>query len=67
MNLYRFEVETEQDGVLYVVVAASDEQTAFNIAEIEVEKYFIKLPELKSVTLLEKKAIRKAAGFVIES
>nr|WP_088103374.1 DUF3906 family protein [Halalkalibacter urbisdiaboli] len=65
MILYRFEVETTEKN-LHVVVAAVDEETAFTLAETEVERSFLKFPDIKNVTLLEKKPIRKAAGFVID-
>nr|WP_273841350.1 DUF3906 family protein [Halalkalibacter alkalisediminis] len=65
MYLYRFEVELEVK-MLHVVVAANDQETAFVAAEEEVEKNFLKLPTISSITLLEKKPIRKTAGFVIE-
>jgi hypothetical protein len=65
MQLFRFEVETDERTV-HVVVVAADEEAAFATAELEVEKNFLKLPTISSVTLLEKKPIRKSAGFVIE-
>lgn len=66
LSLFRFEVEIEGRS-LAVVVAASDEDAAFLAAEREVEKNFLKLPVIDSITLLEKKPIRKTAGFMIES
>ncbi|WP_227935035.1 DUF3906 family protein [Alkalihalobacillus deserti] len=65
MYLYRFEVETEEK-TLHVIVAANDQESAFTTAEQEVEKNFLKLPSISAVTLLEKKPIRQATGFVVE-
>ncbi|WP_242314749.1 DUF3906 family protein [Bacillus cereus group sp. BfR-BA-01355] len=64
MDLYRFEAVLVSDIVPIVVVAQSEEQ-AFKLAEIELEKHFLPLPEVKEISLFEKKKIRKGAGFVI--
>ncbi|MFE5390879.1 MULTISPECIES: DUF3906 family protein [Bacillus cereus group] len=64
MDLYRFEAVLVSDIVPIVVVAQSEEQ-AFKLAEIELEKYFLPLPEVKEISLFEKKKIRKGAAFVI--
>ncbi|MGE0994866.1 DUF3906 family protein, partial [Bacillus sp. GMa5/2] len=64
MDLYRFEAVLVSDIVPIVVVAQSEEQ-AFKLAEIELEKHFLPLPEVKEISLFEKKKIRKGAAFVI--
>ncbi|MES5943041.1 MULTISPECIES: DUF3906 family protein [unclassified Bacillus cereus group] len=64
MDLYRFEAVLVNSIVPIVVVAQSEEQ-AFNLAEIELEKHFLPLPEVKEISLFEKKKIRKGAAFVI--
>ncbi|HDX9622128.1 TPA: DUF3906 family protein [Bacillus anthracis] len=64
MDLYRFEAVLENSIVPIVVVAQSEEQ-AFKLAEIELEKHFLPLPEVKEISLFEKKKIRKGAAFVI--
>ncbi|MES9781414.1 DUF3906 family protein [Bacillus thuringiensis] len=64
MDLYRFEAVLVSDIVPIVVVAQSEKQ-AFKLAEIELEKHFLPLPEVKEITLFEKKKIRKGAAFVI--
>ncbi|WP_083979322.1 DUF3906 family protein, partial [Bacillus alveayuensis] len=43
MNLYRFEVTTK-DGVIYVIIAAKDDEQAFRLVEVELEKHFLKVP-----------------------
>ncbi|MDA1680678.1 DUF3906 family protein [Bacillus cereus group sp. TH152-1LC] len=64
MDLYRFEAVLVNSIVPIVVVAQSEEQ-AFKLAEMELEKYFLPLPEVKEISLFEKKKIRKGAAFVI--
>ncbi|MCW1239884.1 MULTISPECIES: DUF3906 family protein [Bacillus] len=64
MDLYRFEAVLVNSIVPIVVVAQSEEQ-AFKLAEIELEKHFLPLPEVKEIALFEKKKIRKGAAFVI--
>ncbi|MED0824000.1 DUF3906 family protein [Bacillus pacificus] len=64
MDLYRFEAVLVNSIVPIVVVAESEEQ-AFKMAEIELEKHFLPLPEVKEIALFEKKNIRKSAAFVI--
>ncbi|MBG9686322.1 DUF3906 family protein [Bacillus mycoides] len=64
MDLYRFEAILVNSIVPIVVVAQSEEQ-AFKLAEIELEKHFLPLPEVKEISLFEKKKIRKGAAFVI--
>ncbi|WP_394229533.1 DUF3906 family protein [Bacillus thuringiensis] len=64
MDLYRFEAVLVSDIVPIIVVAQSEEQ-AFKLAEIELEKHFLPLPEVKEISLFEKKKIRKGAAFVI--
>lgn len=64
MDLYRFEAVLVNSIVPIIVVAESEEQ-AFKVAEIELEKHFLPLPEVKEIALFEKKKIRKSAAFVI--
>jgi len=64
MDLYRFEAVLVNSIVPIVVVAQSEEQ-AFKLAEMELEKHFLPLPEVKGISLFEKKKIRKGAAFVI--
>ncbi|GGE71167.1 DUF3906 family protein [Priestia taiwanensis] len=64
MDLYRFEVVTNED-VIHVVIAASDDEQAFKLVDVELEKYFLKYPDVQEITLFEKKKIRKGNGFVL--
>ncbi len=62
MDLYRFEAVLVNSIVPIVVVAESEEQ-AFKMAEIELEKHFLPLPEVKEIALFEKKEDSKKCGF----
>ncbi|MDA1907286.1 DUF3906 family protein [Bacillus pacificus] len=64
MDLYRFEAVLV-DSIVPIVVVAESEEQAFKMAEIELEKHFLPLPEVKEIALFEKKKIRKSAAFVI--
>ncbi|MDP7980929.1 DUF3906 family protein [Bacillus sp. WLY-B-L8] len=58
MDLYRFEAVLTT-GVVPVVVVAQSEEQAFRLVEVELEKYFLPLPEVKEISLYEKKKIRR--------
>lgn len=65
MNLYRFEVTVNDGEILQVIIAAENEEAAFNLAEIEIEKHFVKMPVIQDISLYAKKKIHKGNGFVI--
>jgi hypothetical protein len=65
MNLYRFEVTTKND-IIHVVIVAHDDEQAFRLVEVELEKHFLKIPEFIDISLHEKKPIRRGGGFVID-
>lgn len=58
MDLYRFEAVLE-NGVIPVVVVAQSEEQAFRLVEVELEKYFLPLPEVKEISLYEKRKFEK--------
>ncbi|OIJ15719.1 hypothetical protein BKP35_01630 [Anaerobacillus arseniciselenatis] len=65
MKLYHFTVLVDSKEIPVVVAAESDEQ-AFKRAEIEVEKSFLKFPDIKEVVLLERKKVTNSGtAFVI--
>ncbi|HHY73572.1 MAG TPA: DUF3906 family protein [Bacillus bacterium] len=66
MNLYRFEV-TINNQLLHAVVAAENDETAFRLVDIELEKKFINVKDVQNVSLYEKKKIEKGTGFVLSS
>lgn len=64
MYLYRFEVILKSE-VIPVVIAASTDEQAFQLVDIELEKYFLKQPKVDEISLYEKKRIRTGNGFVL--
>lgn len=66
MNLYRFQVVLEQKEV-DVIIAAKDDETAFRLAQIEVERHYLKLPVVKEMVLFERKKLsEKGGGYVLD-
>ncbi|MEK4199911.1 DUF3906 family protein [Cytobacillus sp. FSL K6-0265] len=63
--LYRFELSLVNKEIPAVIVADSDDE-AFTQLDIELEKYYLKLPEINEVTLREKKRITKKVGFILD-
>jgi hypothetical protein len=64
VNLYRFEVTTTTH-LIYVVVAAHNDEQAFQLAENELDKQLIPARELIDISLYEKKKIQRGGGFVV--
>lgn len=64
MYLYRFEVILNSE-VIPVVIAASEDEQAFQLVDVELEKYFLKKPDVEEISLYEKKKIRSGNGFVL--
>ncbi|WP_078552980.1 DUF3906 family protein [Bacillus alkalicellulosilyticus] len=64
MFLFKFEAIINNTDV-FVVVAAKDDESAFRLAEIEIERNYMKLPEIKEISMVEKKPIKKGTGFVL--
>jgi hypothetical protein len=67
LKLYRFEALINSRETVSVIVVASDELSAFEAAELELEKAYLKLPVIEELSLIDTKTIRKKAGFVINS
>ncbi|PLR77890.1 DUF3906 domain-containing protein [Bacillus sp. V3-13] len=64
MNLYRFEVTIDQE-VAHVIIAAENDEAAFRLVDVELEKHFLKVREVDDISLYEKKKIRNGNGFVL--
>ncbi|MDP9740960.1 UNVERIFIED_ORG: hypothetical protein QFZ59_002790 [Bacillus sp. B2I3] len=64
MNLYRFEVTIKKKPIHVIIVADSDEK-AFDLVDIELEKHYLKMPEVDDISLYEKRKIKNGAGFVL--
>lgn len=66
MYLYRMEVLSDQ-GKLVVITAAEDEEKAFHAVDEHVERHFLAMPDIREVTLLEKKRLTPGTAYVIET
>lgn len=64
MNLYRFEV-TINNELLHAVVAAENDETAFRLVDVELEKQLYKIADVQNISLYERKKLYKGAGFVM--
>ncbi|MFE4241452.1 DUF3906 family protein [Peribacillus butanolivorans] len=64
MNLYRFEV-TIKDELIHVIIAADSDEKAFQLVDIELEKRFLKMPEVDDISLYEKRKINNGTGYVL--
>ncbi|MES9739809.1 DUF3906 family protein [Peribacillus frigoritolerans] len=64
MNLYRFEVTIKEKPIHVIIVADSDEK-AFELVDIELEKHYLKMPQVDDISLYEKRKIKNGAGFVL--
>lgn len=65
MDLYHFKVLVNKQE-LTVVVAAENDQKAFNLAETQIEQNFLKFPKIKEIVLLERKKITSSGtAFVV--
>ncbi|OZI10733.1 hypothetical protein CEW92_14980 [Bacillaceae bacterium SAS-127] len=64
MYLYRFEV-IDVEKTTPVIVIAKDDQQAFEQVDIELEKYFLALPDYEEIVLFEKKRIGNGSGYVL--
>ncbi|SDZ30670.1 Protein of unknown function [Evansella caseinilytica] len=66
MNIYRLEALINGNEYVDLVVIAGGEEAAFQLAEIELEKSYLKTPVIEEITLLEKRKLAaKGGGFVI--
>lgn len=65
MFLYKLEIDLGDRLVHLVVIADGDEQ-AFNAVEGHLARHFVKSPEVKEATIVEKKRVEKGAGYIIE-
>ncbi|PJN89811.1 DUF3906 family protein [Bacillus sp. mrc49] len=64
MNLYRFEVTIAEVPTHVIIVADSDEK-AFQLVDVELEKHFLKMPDVEDISLYEKKQLTNGAGFIL--
>lgn len=67
MKLYRFEAEINKEEHVQIVVVADGESAAFDTAEIELEKVYLKTPVIEELSLMETRRIGSKAGFVLRN
>ncbi|WP_280771208.1 DUF3906 family protein [Salipaludibacillus daqingensis] len=65
MKLYRFEARVNRDHDVAVIVVAESENEAFDAAEVELEKSYLKTPIIEELSLMDTRIVAKQAAFVI--
>lgn len=65
MRLYRFEARINREQDVAIVVVAENEEKAFDAAEIELEKSYLKTPNIEELSLMDTRIVNKQAAFVI--
>ncbi|WP_442601372.1 DUF3906 family protein [Paenibacillus sp. KN14-4R] len=66
MFMYKMEIEL-QDQLVYLIVIADSDEKAFDYVESHLAKHFIATPEVKQLSMVEKKRLDKGAGYIIET
>jgi hypothetical protein len=66
MFLYKIELVLETQTV-YLIVAAENDEKAFDYVEPHLVKHFIHNPLVKEAALVEKRRLDNGAGFIIEA
>jgi|GEM_PF-2480197 len=67
MFLYKLEVVTEDSGSLVVIMLAESDEKAFAYAEQQIRREFEVAPKVTEMTLVEKKYVEKAKGYLIKA
>ncbi|GAA4703406.1 DUF3906 family protein [Brevibacillus fulvus] len=66
--LYKLEAVLEEERLLTVVVLATSDEKAFQTAENNILRHTVKPPQIKELSLVEKKPLgRHGVGYVIET
>ncbi|SFS71196.1 DUF3906 family protein [Marininema halotolerans] len=65
MQLYRFEAVIEGE-VIHIIIAAQSDEEAFQYVDIELEKHYLRMPEVEELSLYEKRRIQKGGGYVLQ-
>lgn len=66
MFLYKIEIEL-QDQVVYLILAAENEEKAFSYVDSHMDRHFLKSPHKQEVSIVEKRRLDSGAGYVIET
>ncbi|WP_088010946.1 DUF3906 family protein [Gottfriedia acidiceleris] len=65
MFLYRFEASIE-NRIVPIVILANDDEKAFKLVDTELEKFYVKKPDVKELLMYEKKKVSQSGGFVLD-
>jgi hypothetical protein len=63
--LYKIEIQLADRQIHLVLVSDSDEK-AFGSVESIVARHFVKMPEIRSIAIVEKKRIEPGSGYLVE-
>jgi hypothetical protein len=63
--LYKIEIQLPDRQIHLVLVSDSDDN-AFGSVESMVARHYIKMPEIRSIAIVEKKRIEPGSGYLIE-
>jgi hypothetical protein len=66
MHLYKIEIELAEQMIYLLVIAESDEK-AFGYIDEHLAFHFVKRPEVKQASIVQKKTLRAGQGYVIET
>ncbi|WP_128894752.1 DUF3906 family protein [Longirhabdus pacifica] len=66
MFLYKFELVKNDENVAHLIVAANDDQKAFEYAESELDKQFM-AGDVKEIVLLQKKRCNNGTAYIISA
>ncbi|MCL1989627.1 MAG: DUF3906 family protein [Defluviitaleaceae bacterium] len=63
--LYRFEIKLADKDIV-AIINAVDDQAAFKHLDVELEKFYLRMPEVKEVIMREKKRTGKQSGYILD-
>jgi hypothetical protein len=63
--LYRFDIALDKKEIVAVIYAETDNE-AFLHLDVELEKFYLRDPLAKEITLREKKRVMKKSGFILD-
>lgn len=66
MHLYKLELVLETQTV-YLLVVAESEEKAFGYIDEHLAFHFVKRPEVKEASIIQKKSLRAGQGYIIET
>lgn len=64
MFLYKLEIQLESQ-LVYLIVLADSDAKAFEYVEGHMARQYLKVPEIKELSIIEKKRVEKGSGYLI--